>query len=221
MFTKLDLSHAYRQLHLDEHSQELLTINTHRGLYRYTRLPFGVSSAPAIFQAVMEHILQGLKRVICRVDDILVNEKSVPEHLQLLDEVSRRLDAQGIHPLPEKVEAIRNAPVPADVSQLKSYLGLLNYYAKFIPNMSTVLKPLYDLLQKNSPWVWSQASEKALQGSKKMLLESQLLVHYDPRKPLKLATNASAYGVGAVISHSMEDGSEKPIAFASRTLSSS
>ena len=81
VFTKLDLSHAYQQLQLDEHAQELLTINTHRVLYRFTRLPFGVSSAPAIFQAVLEHILRGLKRVSCRLDDILVNEKSVSEHL--------------------------------------------------------------------------------------------------------------------------------------------
>ena len=115
----------------------------------------------AIFQAVLEHILPGLKRVSCRLDDILLSEKSVPEHLQLLGEILKLLDQhgvklkkskcvflqskveylghgideQGIHPLPEKVEAIRNAPVPRDVSQLKSYLGLLNYYAKVTPRI--------------------------------------------------------------------------------------
>ena len=82
VFTKLDLAHAYQQLELDEHAQELLTINTHRGLYRYKRLPFGVSSAPAIFQAVLEHIIRGLERVRCRLDDILVNEKSTSENLE-------------------------------------------------------------------------------------------------------------------------------------------
>ena len=247
VFTKLDLAHAYQQLELDEHAQELLTINTHRGLYRYKRLPFGVSSAPAIFQAVLEHIIRGLERVRCRLDDILVNEKSTSEHLKLLDEVLRRLeqhgiklrkskcvflqpyveylghgvDKEGIHPLPEKVEAIRNAPVPIDVSQLKSYLGLLNYYAKFIPNLSTTLQPLYELLQQRKPWNWTPACEKAFQQSKQKLADSSFLAHYDLSKPMKLATDASAYGVGAVISHVFQDGSERPIAFASRTLSAS
>ena len=96
LFTKLDLAHAYQQLKLDEHAQELLTINTHRGLYRYTRLPFGVSSAPAMFQAVLEHILRVLNRVRCRLDDILLNEKSEWEHLKLLDEVLTRLEQAGV-----------------------------------------------------------------------------------------------------------------------------
>ena len=181
LFTKLDLAHAYQQLELDEHAQELLSINTHRGLYRYTRLPFGVSSAPAMFQAVLEHILRGLNKVRCRLDDILLNEKSEWEHLKLLDEVLTRLeqtgvklkkskcvflqpyveylgyglDDKGVHPLADKIEAIRNAPRPTDVRQLKSYLGLLNYYGKFMPNLSTLLHPLYALLQQNQPWVWS------------------------------------------------------------------
>ena len=247
VFTKLDLAHAYQQLELDEHAQELLTINTHRGLYRYTRLHFGVSSAPAMFQAVLEHILRGMGRVRCRLDDILLNEKSEGEHLKLLDDVLTRLehygvklkkakcvflqpyveylghgiDEKGIHPLAEKIEAIRKAPVPTDVSQLKSYLGLLNYYSKFMPNLSTILQPLYVLLQQNQPWVWSSACEQAFQQSKQKLADSSVLVHYDSSKPIKLATDASAYGIGAVISHVSGDGSERPIAFASRTLNSS
>ena len=197
VFSKLDLSHAYQQLQLEEYAQELLTINTHRSLYRFTRLPFGVSSAPAIFQAVLGHILQGLRIV----------SKSLSEHLQVLDEILKRLDQHGvklkkskcvflqsalhgideqrIYPFPEKVEAIRNAPIPRDVSQLKSYLGLLNYYAEFMPNMSNGLKPLYDLLQKHCPWAWTSIYEEAFQESKKLLLESQWLVHYDPHKPVK------------------------------------
>ena len=74
--------------------------------------------------------------------------------------------------------------------------------------------PLHDLLKKNCPWIWTTACEESFQESK-LLLESQWLVHYDPLKPLKLATDASAYGIGAVISHILEDGSERPIAFAS------
>ena len=230
---------------MDEHAQDLLTINTHRGLYRYTRLPFGVSSAPAMFQAVLEDILRGLNRVRFRLDDILLNEKSEWEHLKLLDEVLTRLeqagvklkkskcvflqpyveclghglDDKGVHPIADKIEAIRNAPRPTDVRQLKSYLGLLNYYGKFMPNFSTLLHPLYALLQQNQPWVWSQACEQAFQQSKEKLTDS--LTHYDPSKPIKLVTDVSAYGAGAVISYVLADGSERPSAFASRTLNSS
>ena len=187
LFSKLDLAHAYQQLDLDEHVQEVLTINTHRGLYRYTRLPFGVSSAPAMFQTVLEHILRGLNRVRCRLDDIFLNEKSEWEHLKLLDEVLTRLEQssvklkkskcvfpQGVHPLADKIEAIRNAPRPTDVSQLKSYLGLLNYYGKFMPNLSTLLHPLYALLQQNQSWVWSKACEQAFQQSKEKLTDSSV-----------------------------------------------
>ena len=96
VFTKLDLTHAYQQLELDEHAQEVLTINTHRCLYRYTRFPFGISSAPAMSQAVLEHILQGLNRVRCRFDDILLHEKSEWEHLKLLNEVLTRPEHSGV-----------------------------------------------------------------------------------------------------------------------------
>ena len=150
VFTKLDLAHTYQQLVLDEHAQEVLTINTHRGLYRYTRLPFGISSAPAMFQAVLKHILRWLNRVRCRLDDILLNDEVLTqlEHSGVKLKKSKCVflqpyveylghfqDDKGVHPLAEKTEAIRNAPRAADVSQLKSYLDLLNYYGKFMPNL--------------------------------------------------------------------------------------
>ena len=90
-----------------------------------------------------------------------------------------------------------------------------------MPNLSPALQPLHELLQNDVQWGWSKNCEKAFQDSKRLVAESELLVHYDTRKPLRLACDASSYGVGAVISHIMEDGSERPIAFASRTLSTS
>ena len=158
VFTKLDLKLAYQQLEVDEASQECLTINTHKGLYRYTRLPFGVSSAPSIFQATMDQILQGISNTICYLDDILVMGKNMTEHLKTLEEVLQRLqnhglrvcskkchflqqsveylghkiDSSGIHPMSAKIKAIVDAPTPKNVSELKSYLGLLNYYGHFL-----------------------------------------------------------------------------------------
>ena len=119
------------------------------------------------------------------------------------------VDKEGIPPLPDKMEALRNAPVPTDVSRLKSHLGLLNYYTKFIPNLSTIIQPLYEQLQLNQPWLRTLACEKAFRHSKQKLDDSSFLAHYDPSKPMKFATDASAYGVGAVILHVLQDGSER------------
>ena len=137
VFSKIDLSHAYQQLPLTEESKKFAVINTHKGLFCYTRLPFSISSAPAIFQRVMENILQGIPKVVVYLDDILVAGDSKEEHLRLLGEVLDRLeraglrarkdkcqfmvpeaylgyriDANGLHPLEDKVKAILETPSP-------------------------------------------------------------------------------------------------------------
>ena len=247
IFSKLDLSQAYLQLQLDDASIPYVAINTHQGLYTFNRLPFGVASAPAIFQKLMDKVLQGLPGVLCYIDDILVSGEDEDTHFRLLEEVFARLErhgfrlkqekcmfllskveylghqisSEGIHPLDSKIDAIVKAPVPVNVQQLRSFLGLINYYGKFIPNLSTLLQPLNELLQTGSKWKWSTNREEAFREAKKQLVSAKVLTHYNPALPIKLAADASAYGVGAVISHKMPDGSERPIAFASRTLTSS
>ena len=243
-FTKLDMSQAYQQLLLEDESKKYVVINTHRGLFRYNRLPFGVASAPGIFQRVMECLLKGIPGVVVYLDDILVTGPTDEAHLSALEEVLKRLgeaglrlkrekcaflapsvvylghqiDAEGIHPVSEKVKAIQEAPRPTSVSGLKSYLGLLTYYSRFLPNLSTTLAPLYKLLKHNERWKWTEHQEKAFTESKSLLLSSQLLVHFDPSLEITLACDASAYGIGAVLSHQMPDGTEKPVGFVSRTL---
>ena len=246
-FTKLDLSQAYQQMLLTEQSAKFTTINTHLGLFEYTRLPFGIASAPAIFQRAMDEILSGIPGVICYIDDILITGSSDAEHFERLEEVLKRLqqhelrlkkdkcrfmqpsveylghliDAAGIRPLPSKLEAIINAPAPVNVQQLRAFLGLLNYYSKFVANLSTVLNPLNRLLGHNVKWKWTAECDRAFTLAKEKLVSSTVLAHYDTTLPIKLAADASAYGVGAVISHVYPDGTEKPVAFASRTLTSS
>ena len=245
-FSKLDLTNAYLQLALDEESQKLCTLNTHRGLYQYRRMPFGIASAPALFQKTMDSVLQGIKHVVCYIDDILVTGSNESEHLRNLEQVfdrlkehgirlrkdtcvflshsvdflGHRIDAEGIHPLPSKVEAMVKAPAPRNITELKSFLGMVNYYAKFFPNVSTHLFPLYALLKKEHGWKWDKECQHAFVLIKKMLSSTQVLTPYDPKLPLRLAADASAYGLGAVLSHEWPDGSERPIAFASRTLAS-
>ena len=131
------------------------------------------------------------------------------------------IDAEGLHPLPDKIDALMNAAIPTSVTELKAFLGLVNYYGKFIPNLSSMLHPLYQLLNKSTAWSWSPARNNAFERAKTMLTSDSVLIHYDSQKELVVSCDASAYGVGAVLSHKLLDGSERPFAFASRTLSSS
>ncbi len=187
MFSKLDLAHAYQQLKLDQHSEKYLTINTHRGLYKYHRLSYGVVSVLSIFQAVKDQILQGLDHVTCFLDDILVNASPKEEHIRRLDEVltrlerygirvkfskyqfmqtsveylGHRIDKEGLQPTDEKVAATVNAPNPNNVTELRSFLDLLNYYGRFLQNLSSRLQPLHNLLKQKKPWSWTVACHRA------------------------------------------------------------
>ena len=135
--------------------------------------------------------------------------------------LGHKIDAEGLHPRPKKVAAVIKAPQPHNISKLRAFLGMVNYYRKFIPNLSTLLQPLNTLLQPNKPWRWSDECTKAFEEAKQAISSTPVLAHYNPKLPLTLAGDASAYGIGAVISHVMPDGSERPIAFASRSLSPS
>ena len=165
----------------DEESCPYITVNTQKGLYRYLRLPIGVSSAPAVFQKAMDTILQGLPQVICYLDDILVTGSTPQDHLQNLAVVLERLsqygirlkekkcsfmqdsvdylghhiDAQGACTSPSKMEAITKAPAPNNVTQLRSFLGMVNYYGNFLHNLSTQLHPLHALLKHGTKWYCS------------------------------------------------------------------
>ena len=116
------------------------------------------------------------------------------------------------------MEAISKAPQPRNVQELRSYLGLLHYYGKFLPSLATLLHPLNALLKAGHKWAWTQECARAFDSTKKLLAAAPVLAHYDPSLPMKMAGDASAYGIGAVISHVFPDGQERPIAFASRTL---
>ena len=247
IFSKLDLTHAYAQLSVDKVSQEYLTINTHKGLYSYTKLPYGVKSSPKIFQAKMDLILQGVEKCVCKQDDILIGGLDSQENLRILSEVLERLhkynvhlklskceflktevvylglriSAAGLQPVEEKVKAVKEAPVPRDVSELRSFLGMIQYYHSFLPNLASTLAPLHELLKKGKAWVWTTECQKAYDVCKEGLTSESLLVHYNVNRELRLACDASSYGLGAVISHVMDDGRERPIAYASRTLTSS
>ena len=164
-FTKLDLKDTYLQMEVEDKSKHLLTINTHKGLFRYKRLVFGVASAPALWQRAMDQVLHGLSGCFCMLDDMIITGSSEQQHLANLLAVLSRLkeyglklnkkkyeffksdvefldhviNEKGLHKSPSKVEAILNCSRPENETQLRSFLGLVNYYHKFISNMSTVV----------------------------------------------------------------------------------
>ena len=107
------------------------------------------------------------------------------------------INSRGMSPVQGKVQA----PAPQDVSQLQSFIGMINYYQRYIPNLSSILAPLHVLLRKGSKWVWQKEQEEAFTKAKEMLSSDMLLLHYDPSKELVLSCDASPYGVGAVLSH--------------------
>ena len=241
---ELDISQVYQQIELDETSRKYTVTNTHRGLFEFKRLPFGILSAPAVFQHIMDNLLQGIQGVVVYLDDILITRKTEQEHLATLDTVLSRLktaglrlnktkcslmtesvqylghtiDSKGLHLIAEKVTAICDAPIPKNVTQLKAYLGLITYYGHFIHNLPHVLFPLYRLLRRDKHWRWTKKENKAFQDSKDILILSMLLVHFNPDLELTLACDASLYGIGAMLAHTYPDDTEKPIGYASRTL---
>ena len=125
-----------------------------------------------------------------------------------------------MHPTPEKVVAIKDAPDSTSSTQLRSFLGLLNYYYKFLHNLAAKLAPLHTLLSKHQKWIWGDDQKRAFQCAKEALQSGALLTHYDPRKPLELVCDAIDYGIGAVLSHVVDNSHERPIAYISHTLSS-
>ena len=132
--------------------------------------------------------------------------------------ITYSVDTTGIHTATSKVEAISRAPAPKNVSELRS-LGMVNYYGKLIPNLAGKLHPLYALLKNSTKWNWSVECAQVFDEIKTLLVQAPVLVHYNPKLPLKLAGDASNYGIGAVLSHVDSTGQEHPITFTSRTLS--
>ena len=138
-----------------------------------------------------------------------------------IEYLGHQIDRTGIQAVPSKIDAIVKAPEPTNVQELRSFLGLLNYYGKFIRNLSSILHPLNRLLQVPQKWDWTEECSRAFKRAKDQLTSLEVLIHYDPKLLINLATDASAYGIGAVISHVLPDCTERPMSFASRTLTAS
>ncbi|XP_026687108.1 uncharacterized protein K02A2.6-like [Diaphorina citri] len=243
IFAKLDLSQAYLQIPLCPESQLLTTISTHRGLFCYKKLPFGIASAPSLFVREMEKIFFGLEGTLVYFDDIFICGKDKSELNHRIEIVLQKLQDNGLTLRKEKceffkdsveflgfkidkngtsvpssrIEAIRAIKTPCNVTELKSFLGLVTYYTKFIPNMAQLASPLYLLLRKDQPWVWSVSQNKAFTKIIDSIVSSGVLAHYDPQKETIVSTDASDFGIAGVL-WQVHDKVQRPVAFCSRTL---
>ena len=169
----------------------------------------------------IEEHLRNMDKVLCRLQTAGLRLKSSKCLFMApsVEYLGRIIDSAGLHLIMAKVKAFTQAPAPRNVTELRSFLGLINYYGKFLPNLSLTLAPLHKLLQQNTQWHWSDSQVIAFNATIKALQSSALLVDYDGSKPLTLECNASPHGVGEVLSHRFEDRSEKPTGFSTQTLS--
>ncbi len=240
VFSKFDLTSGYWHVGLDHESSLLTTFQTCFGRYRWLRLPFGLSVSSEIFQKKLLENLQGLSGIACIADDIMVHgsdnkthdtalealmERCLEKQIRLnKDKMEIRMDkitflghqitSEGLSTDPEKVRAITEFPVPQNVQDLRRFLGMCNYLAKYLPNLTEETTGLRNLTKKQVPWTWSDVQQKAFVKVKSMICDAPVLAYYDQKVDLCVENDASEHGLGSVI---IQKG--KPIAYASRSLS--
>ena len=244
-FTSLDVSKGFWQIPIDPADCYKTAFVTPFGLFEWTRLPMGLNSAPGAFQLVMNKVLGGLiwNHVLVYVDDVLVFTPTFEQHLMILKEVFRRLkkadlklrpskcafahtelkylghiiNSHGIAVNPKQVAAVKQWPEPKCVKDVESFLGKVNYYNKFIPNFSKVATPLFGLKKKNAKFDFTPECRQAFEFLKDCLLKAPILVLPNFQLEFIVTTDASGYGLGAVLSQEGPQG-EQVICYASRTL---
>lgn len=238
--SKLDISMQYYTFELAEDSRDITTIATPFGLYRYARLPMGISTSPDIAQEIMEKVLDAISDIEIYIDDIACFSGSYDEHMELLDKVLTRLQDNGfsvnplkcewavqetdflghwltptgIQPWKKKVNAILHMQPPKNTKELRAFLGLVTYYRDMWPKRSHVLAPLTDLLSKSTQkWQWTAECQTAFEEMKRLVTADTLLVYPDHNKPFHIETDASDRQLGAVIKQS-----GRPVAYFTRKL---
>lgn len=244
--TTLDIKSAYWQIPIAEKSRPITAFTVpNRGLFQFRRLPFGLHSAPATWQRLIDRIIGGdlEKHCFAYLDDLIICTSDFETHLKVLEEIFKRLidagltvnkkkcvfcrselkylgyvvNASGLMVDPEKVEAILNIPTPKTVTEVRRIVGIASWYRRFVPSFSTLVSPLTRLTEKNRPFLWDNDCEQALNQIKEHLVSAPILACPDFTLPFTVETDASDYGLGAVLSQEQEGG-EKVICYLSRSL---
>ena len=245
-FSTLDLCSGYWQVAVEPSDRPKTAFATRRGLYEFSVIPFGLCNAPATFQRLMESVLRGLQFETCLVyqDDIIVVGKTFEEMIKNLSQVFDRLAEAGLklkakkcnlfaseveylgHVITEagvatskdKTQAIENWPVPRNVTEVRSFLGLCSYYRRFVPSFASLADPLHKLTKKGNSFKWTEDCQRSFDSLRRALTSPPILANPDFSKPFILDCDASDQSIGAVLSQNI-DGTERVCAYASRTLS--
>ena len=244
-FSVLDCYSGFWQVSIKEEHRERTAFTVPSGHYEFNRLPFGLSNSPASFQRLMDVVLKDLVGPECWVfiDDLIVFSKTAEEHAQRLENVLQRLDqanlqlhpgkcefarprvkylgyvlsSDGVSASADKVKAVKEYPVPKSARDVRAFLGLCSFYRRLVPNFAQVSKPLTTLTRKNQPFLWRAEQQEAFERMKDRLCTAPVLAYPNFDLPFILTTDASKLAVGAVLSQ-VQDGAERPIAYASRQM---
>ena len=244
VFSKLDANSGFWQVKLDNASSLLTTFITPYGRYCFNRLPFGITSAPEYFQKQMAATLAGAEGTVCLMDNILIYGKDEEEHQKHLEAVMHRLkkakitlnvdkchfaqstikflgqivNQDGIQPDPEKVQAVTAMLPPANVPEVRRFMGMVNQLSKFCPQLADKAKPINELLHSKNDWNWGDSQQKSFSLIKKDLSSAPILALYNPEFPTTVSADASSYGLGAILTQKQPTGENRPIAYVSRAL---
>ena len=244
-FSTLDLASGYWQVAMDPEDAEKTAFVTHRGLFQWVVMPFGLCNAPATFCRLMELVLADIVWSQCLVylDDILAfgsdfasaerNLRAVLERLQRanlklkpakcklfaqeVEYLGHEVDSRGIRPSRSKVQALHNWAVPKNLSEVRTYLGFTGYYRRFVPNYSELAKPLTELTKKGVPFKWTASQQAAFEKLRDLLAEIPLLYYPQPDVDFHLKVDASLFAIGGTLEQE-QNGKFVPLGFASKTL---
>ena len=247
VFSKLDLTSGFHQVRIAEGDVQKTAFRTRYGHYEFTVMPFGLTNAPATFMAMMNDVLRPYldKFVVVFLDDVLIYSETEEEHAEHVEKVLEALRANqlyaklskckfgqkeinflghtvtgsGIAVDQQKIKSILDWPVPKNVSDIRSFLGLAGYYRRFIHAFAATALPLSELTKNEVPWRWTEREQNAFMQVKKLMTEAPVLVTPDQSLPYQVWTDASGSAVGAILLQDQGNGLQ-PVAYHSRKLSS-
>lgn len=246
VYSSLDLSNSFWQVPLHVNSKEKAAFITHSGVYEWTRMPFGLRNSSITFSRVIGQVLQGLnwKNVLAYVDDILIFSKNFDDHLKHLNQVFDRLrkanftlkpskchfgvkqvkylghvlTKEGVKVDPAKIEVVKNHPRPKNQHEVRQFLGLANYYRRYVKDYAKIAVPLNSLLQKDNDFKWTSDCDKSFESLRTSLTTAPILAFPDMSKPFHLTTDASGHAIGYILGQLDSDKKERVISYGGRAL---
>ena len=249
VFSTLDLKSGFHQLPIHPDDKEKTAFICHAGLFNWLRMPMGLATASARFQRAMEKVLEGLlgKFALLYIDDVIIYSRNETDHALHLSAVFQRFEQyqltlnpakcvfgmaqvkllgyivseKGLSGDPEKIAAIKRMQEPANVKQVRAFLGMSGYYRTLIKDYAHIAEPLVALTKKNHRFVWTEAQQKAFEALKDALISDQVMAHPCPDKEYLLYCDACDHAVGAILCQKDDQGIERPIVYVSKQLSDS